>query len=91
MDTKKRFEQLESVMVDLLTKQDELSLKQDVMLGHIGLLVEEVSKINHIEKNIEIIAEKVSNIDRIERTLKSSSITYAGTLMSSSSHISYLT
>ena len=71
MDTKKRFEQLESVMVDLLTKQDELSLKQDVMLGHIGLLVEEVSKINHIEKNIEIIAEKVSNIDRIERTLKS--------------------
>ncbi len=48
MDTKKRFEQLESVMVDVLTKQDELSLKQDIMIGHVGLLVEKVSRIDAI-------------------------------------------
>lgn len=69
MDTKKRFEQLESVRVDILTKQDELSIKQDAMLGHIGLLVDKVSKIDQLEGNVEIIAEKVARIDTIEKSI----------------------
>ena len=41
--------------------------------------------------NFEIGVNTLSFPYHCERTLKSSSITYAGTLMSSSSHISYLT